>query len=406
MSLPGTNETKVTRFLLFESGNRVGPNWVVHQSHVVANVAGTQEPIYGPSAIQSVAKQAETTPYTELQPEDLEWTAMESTCVETQVFYMMADSGHIGMAQVIYSNVAGIRTTCQFNTKIFYPDGGKTPNLWSSDPLDNYGFDSRKLSFYADGCAVTLNEDATAYTVKSAVNESSIVNLTVSRIAPGFHVGANGKSIFGTDPQHPWGSMRHAFWPRCHVEGSIITKDGDIDFKGRGVFIHALQGMKPHHAAAKWTFADFQGPMYSAIMMEYTTPPSYGSTVVNVGGIAKDGEIVCAGAANSATHLEVKDDPETEWPEPQAAKFEWSGKTKSGESVVAELAGSLGQRLDKVDVMAKVPGFVKTLVGGVVGTKPYIYQYSPRHKLHLKLKIGDAEETEEGVLFSEATFIS
>ena len=72
----------------------------------VANVAGTQEPIYGPSAIQSVAKQAETVPYTELRSEDLKWAAMNTTCVETQTFYLMAESGHIGMAQVIYSNVA------------------------------------------------------------------------------------------------------------------------------------------------------------------------------------------------------------------------------------------------------------------------------------------------------------
>jgi hypothetical protein len=72
----------------------------------VANVAGTQEPIYGPSAIQSVAQQAETTPYTELNKQDLKWAAMDSTNVETQTFYLMADSGHIGMAQVIYSNVA------------------------------------------------------------------------------------------------------------------------------------------------------------------------------------------------------------------------------------------------------------------------------------------------------------
>lgn len=69
-------------------------------------MAGTQEPIYGPSAIQSVARQAETTPYTELNKQDLKWAAMDSTNVETQTFYLMADSGHIGMAQVIYSNVA------------------------------------------------------------------------------------------------------------------------------------------------------------------------------------------------------------------------------------------------------------------------------------------------------------
>jgi hypothetical protein len=72
----------------------------------LANVAGTQEPIYGPSAIRSVAEQAETTPYTELKRDDLKWEAMESTCVETQSFYLMADSGHMALAQVIYSNVA------------------------------------------------------------------------------------------------------------------------------------------------------------------------------------------------------------------------------------------------------------------------------------------------------------
>lgn len=69
-------------------------------------MAGTQEPIYGPSAIQSVAEQAETTPYTELTREDLKWVAMDSTSVETQTFYLMADNGLLGLAQVIYSNVA------------------------------------------------------------------------------------------------------------------------------------------------------------------------------------------------------------------------------------------------------------------------------------------------------------
>jgi hypothetical protein len=111
--------------------------------------------------------------------------------------------------------------------------------------------------------------------------------------------------------------------------------------------------------------------------MEYTTPPSYGSTVVNVGGIAQDGEIICAGAANIATHTELKRDPEVDWPEPRGVRFEWTGKTKDGKEVKAEVAGPVGLRLDRVDVMAEVPKFVKSIVGGVVGTKPYIYQVSP-----------------------------
>ena len=109
-------------------------------------------------------------------------------------------------------------------------------------------------------------------------------------------------------------------------------------------------------------------------MMEYTTPPAYGSTIVNVGGIVRDDKIICAGASNSAQHTAIRDDPENEWPEPTAVKFLWSGNTKDGKSVNAELAGSLGKRLDKVDVMAKIPGFIKAIVGGVAGTKPYIYQ--------------------------------
>ena len=187
--------------------------------------------------------------------------------------------------------------------------------------------------------------------------------------------------------------MRHRFWPRCQAEGSIITEAGEVDFKGKAFFVHALQGMKPHHAgketitffvdprltdyfvAAKWNFVNFQSPNYSAVMMEYTTPPSYGSTIVNVGGIATDGEILCAGSqGNSVEHTKINSDRDNEWPEPETVKYVWGGVTKDKKPVSATLAGGLGKRLDKVDVMAKIPGFIKTIVGGVVGTKPYIYQ--------------------------------
>jgi hypothetical protein len=218
-------------------------------------------------------------------------------------------------------------------------------------------------------------------------NEKSIVNVTVTRVAPGFQVGKDGTTYFGTDPKAPWGSMRHAFWPRNTVEGTIVTEDGPIDFKGTALFIHALQGMKPHHAAAKWTFADYQGPHFSAIMMEFTTPPSYGSTVVNVGGLVKDNEIICAGSLNSAAHSKVKGDPENDWPEPEEIKFQWSGTTKDGKTVEAVLEGPLDERLDRVDVMAEVPGFVKKIVAGAAGTKPYIYQVREDHPLHYYILI-------------------
>ena len=72
----------------------------------LATVAGTAEPIYGPEAFHSVADQEKLNPSHDANLEDMKWNALESTSVETQTFYLMADSGHHGMVQVIYSNVA------------------------------------------------------------------------------------------------------------------------------------------------------------------------------------------------------------------------------------------------------------------------------------------------------------
>ncbi|KAL6829843.1 oxidative stress survival, Svf1-like protein [Trichoderma camerunense] len=378
-------------------------NWAKQQ---LANVAGTQEPIYGPSAIKSVAQEAKetNTPYSELTRADHTWLALDKTCVENQVFYFFAENGTIAMAQVIYSNVAGLKVTCQFNAKIFSRDPAK-PHLWCSNPLSNVAFNEDKTSFYADDCAVELSEDGNSYTIKSMNDERALVNLKVTRAAPGFQAGKTGTSLYGTDLKNPWGSMRHAFWPRCSAEGTITTKEGPVDLKGQAIYIYALQGMKPHHAAAKWNFANFQGPNHTAVMMEFTTPPSYGNTVVNVGALVKDGEIIAVSTENNkATHKASKKDATSDWPEPTQVEFSWTASTKDGKPVTAVIDAALGDRVDRVDVMAEVPGFVKTIVAAAAGTKPYIYQFAP--KTTLKLKVGDEEISEEGQLFTEATFIS
>lgn len=108
--------------------------------------------------------------------------------------------------------------------------------------------------------------------------------------------------------------------------------------------------------------------------MQFTTPPSYGSTTVTVGGIAKDGEIIFAGPLGEVKHLETKGDNINDWPEPTKISFNWKGSTKDGKSVEAVVEGELEDRLDRIDVMAEVPGFVKSIVAAAAGTKPYIYQ--------------------------------
>jgi len=369
----------------------------------LAAVAGTQEPEYGPDAIQPVGKKGDEPAYTELTKKDLKWVTLDYTNVETQTFYLFTDAGHKGFLQVIYNNIAGLRVTVQFNCKLFYPNNEK-PFLWASDPVQNYGFDEDQHSFYADGVSIELSADGDSYEIKAAVNENSMINVKFTRTAPGFMGGKDGTTNYGTDPKAPWGSMHHHFWPRCSVEGSIITKEGEVDVKGRGMLSHALQGMKPHHAAARWNFANFQSPSYSAIIMEFTTPASYASTVVRVCGIATDGKLLFANTDGAEVkHTETKQD-ETGWAEPTAASYHWVGKTEDGKEVTADLAGALGQNIDRVDVMAEVPGFIKTIVASAAGTKPYIYQYAP--KMTIKIKVGDEVKEEEGTLFTEATFIS
>ncbi|KAJ6074084.1 uncharacterized protein N7446_001861 [Penicillium canescens] len=370
-------------------------NWL---KSTLSAVVGTEEPIYGPEAIQSVAQQTETTPYSEVN---------KGSFALARIFLHQCrdpDLLHHGRQRDSGLRPGDLQQHC-FNVKIF-DLSGKGDNKWFSDPLHNFMFDEHMLSFGADNLSLTLNEEGNAYHIKSTVNDGSIVDLKFTQSAPGFVVGKDGTSYFGTDPKNPWGSMRHAFWPRCTVEGNIATKDQTYDLAGRGVFIMALQGMKPHHAAARWNFINFQTPTYSAIMMEYTTPPSYGSTKVNVGGIVKDGKIIYAGTTNVVTHTEVGQDEGSDWPAPKAIKWEWSGKTTDDKEFTAEVDGPLGPRLDRIDVMAEVPGFIKSIAGSVAGTRPYIFQYSPQEKLSLKLKLGDEEITEEGTMFSESTFIS
>jgi hypothetical protein len=136
--------------------------------------------------------------------------------------------------------------TLSFNTQVYFLDD-PSKNLWSSDTLTNWKISEDKYDLSADKLSITLSEDGSSFHIKSSTNLQSIVDLKFTRTVPAFVVGEDGVTNYGTDPKAPWGNMRHAFWPRCNVEGSILTKTGEIKMDGRGLYIHAIQGMKPHH---------------------------------------------------------------------------------------------------------------------------------------------------------------
>jgi hypothetical protein len=222
-----------------------------------------------------------------------------------------------------------------------------------------------------------MNEAGDVYTIKSARNDNCIVHLTITRAAPGVQAGKDGTTNFGTDPAKPWGTMRHAFWPRCTVTGTMQTPNKTYKMNGLGTYNYALQGMKPHHLANRWNFANVHTKTYSAVLMEYTTPPSYGNTTVGVGFIVKDGELVCAGEG-VAQHVKAEAESAHDWPEPKSISWRWNG-TVDGRPASAEVAGDLPKRSDRIEVLAHLPGFVKTFIGAATGLKPHIFQVRKNH---------------------------
>lgn len=365
-------------------------------------VAGTAEPEYGREAIHPVTdfiKQQGLPVSRETTLEDFAWKHPNYTNVETQTFYFTdLNSGYVGFAQVIHSNIMGIKTTAQFTFRLYNNKTGAedTNCVWTSTALENFRTDG--ANFYADNLLI-VNSGANneTYTLKLAVNKDSEVDLEMTKLVPGVIFGADGTTFYGEDVKEPWGLMRHAFWPRCAAKGTIKLKNALIEIDGYTMFVMALQGMKPHHAAKSWNFLNFQSENFSAVQMEFTTPKSYATTKVNVAILTSKDAIIATSIDNDVVHENAQVD-EVGWSVPKSIIFNFSEGTTL--VPVAQVYGEIPQLVERVDVMAEIPQFVKNIVSGVAGAKPYIYQFCNT----LTIKHGDTSE--QGVAFNEATFIS
>lgn len=362
-------------------------------------VAGTAEPEYGPEAIHPITKRClqpdsedeePTQVYRATVDSDFNWQSPNYTNVETQTFYFTDLTAKVsGFAQIIHSNVMGVHTTAQFTFRL-YKDSQE--NIWTSTQLENFRIEGN--NFYADGVSLEI-QDGDTYVLKSTVNQETQVDFTVKRVTDGVIFGDDGMSFYGEDPEQPWGSMRHLFWPRCRVNGTVKTPTKEYTFEdGLSMFVMALQGMKPHHAAKSWNFINFHSDNYSAITMEFTTPKSYANTRVNIGIVANDEKVLYATINNQVVHLDPQVD-EIGWPVPKGIEF----KYVKDDQDVASVKGQLKNLVERVDVMAEIPQLVKNIVSSVAGAKPYIYQYSNDFELEVN------GEKESGIGFCEVTFI-
>ena len=217
--------------------------------------------------------------------------------------------------------------------------------------------------------------------------------------APDVASGADGYAI-------------HRFWPRCAVSGIMRLGGEVVDLAGaRGVFIHAVQGMRPNLLAARWNFANFQSPAaeghgVSLTMMEFTTTSAYGDKVINVGSVvvgdklvsvtAGGSDLVAGIVGSSAQHLDTVIDAETDYPAPGKISYVWNGHElveegklgagKVSATILLDLLVSGEEEeyatrglIEKVDVLGQIPYLLKKFVNYAAGTKPYIY--TVRHRL-------------------------
>jgi len=299
-------------------------------------------------------------------------------------------------------------------------------NLFKSVSVSNFVTSpSAKLdkrSCKSDQFSITLDPATpNKYTIEGKFDNDVQVSLVYEAVCPGFKVGAgskggftyfgqlNGKVTQGDAPDTSAGGdgyCIHRIWPRCKVSGILRIGSDVHDVEGsRGTFLHAIQGMRPNLLAAKWNFANFQSledDGVSLIMMEFTTPPAYGSKVINIGAVVAGDKLVSVTAGgsgvvggSSATHESPIKDKETGYDAPSSIKYVWEGASLEGEGnqlqavkggkvhailtedLVTEAEGYKTRGLvEKVDVLGHIPYLVRKFVNYAAGTKPYIYTVS------------------------------
>lgn len=251
------------------------------------------------------------------------------------------------------------------------------------------------------------------YVIRGNLTDDFQISLDVSRSAsaPGWKLGKGPKggfSYFGPDEKNPEGYVIHRFWPRTKATGMIILGGKAISVAASGMFVHAIQGMRPNLVASRWNFANFQSNEHggvSAIHMDFVTIDAYGRkgagsgfVTVSIGSLVLGGKLVGVTAetkwpdqavpekadlVSRMIHSKTEHDPDTGYDVPTETIIRWVAP-----SIVAEAPGSLDATvkveygppatskglIEKVDVLAEIPYVIKTMVNYVAGTKPYIYQ--------------------------------
>ncbi|CAO3597782.1 unnamed protein product [Absidia cylindrospora] len=385
-------------------------SWFSQLSSTVSNVTGLGGTV---DSIQSVGETVKDGQYFgKLSDNDLDWTLASGSSTENQVFYITTKAGGFAFVQLIHSNIGiwnpTISLTCQF-----YNPTSNT-NAFKNINMSKFELSQDKRSVKTDHFNITL--DPTQQTYKLQITHPDlVVSLDFNRVDQGFKVG-EGRTYLGGGGDGDQGSaagfVSHKFWPRAQAKGTFIVDKQLHEVEGDGMFIHAIQGMQPQLIASNWNFVNFQSSEAALSMMQFQTTKQYGSVNINQGSLVLHDKLICVSVDNHVELLDLQKDEETEYDIPQRIKLTWKGKTIKQEAsavdgdekdVSIEMIVTVKNLVDKIDVLAEIPWFLKKLVQTFV-VKPYIYQWLD--KATATITVGDDTVQVEGNCFQELVFVS
>ncbi|WRT66479.1 uncharacterized protein IL334_003438 [Kwoniella shivajii] len=393
----------------------------------------------------------------ELTTADTTWsnTSSKGSQTETQNWYTILDDGTWIMIQIIWSylGIFLVPATTQMTFKVYNPNTKKS--TWRSINASGVKFD--KQSAKSDQFEVKHSGSPTteeSYHIIATLDKDVKFDVKFVRPAeaPGFKFGAGaqgGFSTFGKERQDAKrdGFVIHRFHPSAYSSGTITIGDKPLDVTGEGMFVHAIQGMRPNLVASRWNFAFFTTPhgaddaklgKVRAVQMEFETTDDYGPkgpksgrTKVNIGAVytSESAPLIVSGqthspsatpdvyptateSISSATHISPIKDKETGYLVPSSIEYKWSADKVKGEGKVSAkltqaTAGAIvgeGGLIEKVNVLQEIPYVIRKGVNAVTGADPYIYQYV--NSATLEVEIDGETILVKGYLFNEASFVS
>ncbi|KAF9992048.1 putative cell survival pathways protein, partial [Modicella reniformis] len=195
----------------------------------------------------------------------------------------------------------------------------------------------------------------------------------------------------------------------CHPPCTLIVDGQAHDMAGEGTFVHAVQGMRPHLVASKWSYVDFTGKNQESqhrarlSLIQFTTPEYYGNVTVNQGSIVFNGELMGVAVDNKTEFVKTEHDVETGYNPPTEVNYIWEGKTIEGSKPFKAVLNVKPKGLcQKVDLLAEIPWALRKIVSTFVA-KPIIYQWYD--DATAMVTIGGEEHRVTGHVYHEATFV-